>query len=56
MASLNPHSKFQVCDINTKLIDKWNKGEMPFFEPQLKHYYKKVTQETKNIMFTANVE
>jgi UDP-glucose 6-dehydrogenase len=33
MACHNADVKFSVCDINEKLIAKWNSFDYPFFEP-----------------------
>ena len=56
MAVRNPALKFVVCDINETLIGKWNKGELPFYEPQLQEYYVKAMHEIRNIEFTSNTE
>jgi UDPglucose 6-dehydrogenase len=54
MAVKNPTVKFVVCDINETLVAKWNKGELPFYEPQLHEYYMKAMHEVGNIEFTSN--
>lgn len=39
MAFRNPKVRFKVCDINQKLIDRWNRDDLPFFEPDLEEYF-----------------
>lgn len=39
MAYRNPKVHFKVCDINQKLIDRWNRDDLPFFEPDLEEYF-----------------
>lgn len=41
MAVYNQEVQFTVFDINRKLIDSWNRGEMPFYEPELEEIYSK---------------
>ena len=33
MAVKNPSVQFKVCDINQRLIDRWNQDDLPFYEP-----------------------
>ena len=39
MACKNPNVKLFVCDINQRLIDRWNQDDLPFYEPQLDTYF-----------------
>jgi len=55
MAVKNPKVQFIVCDINQELVDKWNRLECPFFEPQLEEYLRIAVNKTKNIEFTTKV-
>lgn len=55
MASLQPQTHFTCCDINTQLIQKWQTNKLPFYEPELKQIYEKVTQNG-NLVWTTNVE
>ena len=56
MACRNPSITFKVCDINQKLIDRWNEGDLPFFEPDLDDYFRKAVYEIGNIEFTTDVQ
>ena len=55
MASRNPATQFKVCDINQGLIDRWNRDDLPFYEPQLDAYFHRVKHEIGNIEFTTDV-
>ena len=33
LACKNPTIRFKVCDINQRLIDRWNESDLPFYEP-----------------------
>ena len=54
MACKNPAAYFKVCDINEKLIERWNSGELPFYEPQLADHYMKAIYQLGNIEFTTD--
>ena len=55
MAVQNPNVDFTVCDINCDLIGKWQREELPFFEPNLDDYYKKARSQG-NLEFTTECD
>ena len=56
MAYCNPKVRFKVCDINQKLIDRWNRDDLPFFEPDLEEYFHQTMHTIGNIEFTTDVQ
>ena len=55
MACRNSTTQFKVCDINQRLIDRWNQDDFPFYEPELDTYFHKAKHEVRNIEFTTDV-
>lgn len=52
LASHWPENEFHVFDISTSIIDRWNSGQVPIYEPGLEELVKKSIG--KNLFFTAN--
>ena len=55
MACKNPTTQFKVCDINQNLVDRWNRDDLPFYEPQLDAFFHRAKYEIGNIEFTTEV-
>ena len=56
MAYRNPKTQFKVVDINQKLIDRWNRDDLPFFEPDMEEYFLHTMHVIGNIEFTTDVK